>query len=99
GAMTGAAAAAVAPNAEQAAVNAGAALVVYALASGLTVMAAVFHLAGVVVLFVLAPLAGALAVVPALQGVGRAVLLAFATAALVKVPGVICLRLAAVVLA
>jgi hypothetical protein len=99
GAMQGAAAEAVAPNAEQAAVNAGAALVVYALASGLTVMAAVFHLAGVVVLFVLAPLAGALAVVPALQVVGKATFIAFATAVLVKVPGVICLRLAAVVLA
>ncbi|HEX2325183.1 MAG TPA: hypothetical protein VHQ00_07265, partial [Chloroflexota bacterium] len=92
-------AAAVAPNAEQAAVNAGAALVVYALASALTFLAAIFHLAGVVVLFVLAPLAGALSVVPALQVVGKATLLAFGTAVLVKVPGVICLRLASVVLA
>jgi hypothetical protein len=98
GAMTDTAAAAVAPDAEQAAVNAGAALVVYALASALTILAAIFHLAGVVVLFVLAPLAGALSVVPALQVVGKATLLAFGTAVLVKVPGVICLRLATVVL-
>jgi hypothetical protein len=97
-AMTDTAAAAVAPDAEQAAVNAGAALVVYALASALTLLAAIFHLAGVVVLFVLAPLAGALSVVPALQAVGKATLIAFATAVLVKVPGVICLRLATVVL-
>jgi hypothetical protein len=96
--MAGTAAAATAPAADQAAIAAGAGVLVFALAGAVTAVAAVFHLAWVVVLFVLGPLAAAVSVLPAFGGLGKAILVAFGLAVVVKVPGVIVLRLAAAIL-
>jgi hypothetical protein len=96
--MAGTASAATAPAADQAAIAAGAGVLVFALAGAVTAVAGVFHLAWVVVLFVLGPLAAAVSVLPAFGGLGKATLVAFGLAVVVKVPGVIVLRLAAAIL-
>jgi hypothetical protein len=90
--------AAAAPTATQSAITAGAAVLVYGLASALMLAVDVAHLAGAVALYVFLPLAAACYALPFLQRFARAALMAMAVAAVVKAPAVVVLRVGAALL-
>ena len=97
-AMKATADAAAAPTATQSAITAGAAVLVYGLASALMLAVDVAHLAGTVALYVFLPLAAACYALPFLQRFARAALMAMAVAAVVKAPAVVVLRVGAALL-